>query len=77
MDEALALLPDELREVFVLSQVEELTMLEIAAMLEIPSGTVGSRLRRARTAFAEVLTQWVPAEDRASWMRMVAGEVFE
>ncbi len=77
LDEALALLPDELRDVFVLSQVEEFTMQEISAMLEIPSGTVASRLRRARAAFGEALTQWVPMEDRASWMRMVAGEVFE
>lgn len=44
-------LPLELRAVFVLYELEELTMAEIAATLELPSGTVASRLRRAREQF--------------------------
>jgi RNA polymerase sigma-70 factor, ECF subfamily len=44
-------LPLELRAVFVLYELEELTMAEIAATLALPSGTVASRLRRAREQF--------------------------
>jgi RNA polymerase sigma-70 factor, ECF subfamily len=44
---------EELREVFVLHEVEDLTMAVIAEMLQIPSGTVASRLRRAREHFEE------------------------
>lgn len=41
-------LPEELRQVIELSQVEELTSAEIARILRIPAGTVRSRLVRAR-----------------------------
>ena len=41
-------LPDEFREVLVLSDMEGLPYAEIAASLEIPVGTVKSRLFRAR-----------------------------
>ena len=41
----------ETRAVFVLSEIEELTMAEIAAMTNISLGTVASRLRRAREQF--------------------------
>ncbi len=44
-------LPLELRAVFVLYELEELTMIEIARTLELPAGTVASRLRRAREVF--------------------------
>ena len=44
-------LPLELRVVFVLYELEELTMAEIAGTLELPPGTVASRLRRAREQF--------------------------
>jgi len=44
-------LPIELRAVFVLYELEELTMAEIATTLELPPGTVASRLRRAREQF--------------------------
>jgi RNA polymerase sigma-70 factor (ECF subfamily) len=42
-------LPEELRQVLELSQVEELTSEEISCILRIPAGTVRSRLSRART----------------------------
>jgi RNA polymerase sigma-70 factor, ECF subfamily len=42
---------DDLRSVFVLHEVEEMTMAEIALTLELPPGTVASRLRRAREDF--------------------------
>jgi RNA polymerase sigma-70 factor (ECF subfamily) len=46
-------LDEELREVFVLHEVEGLTMAAIAEMLTIAPGTVASRLRRARQQFEE------------------------
>lgn len=75
LDSALSELDYELREVFVLSQVEEMTMAEIAEQLAIPSGTVASRLRRARVALSDALLAIMPEEERASWMRLVSGEV--
>jgi RNA polymerase sigma-70 factor, ECF subfamily len=41
----------ELRAPFVLFELEELTVSQIAEMLSIPQGTVSSRLRAARTEF--------------------------
>jgi RNA polymerase sigma-70 factor (ECF subfamily) len=46
--EALARLPAEFREVLVLHELEGLAYREIAAVAEIPLGTVMSRLARAR-----------------------------
>jgi RNA polymerase sigma-70 factor, ECF subfamily len=55
LDEVLDGLPDELRIVFVLSDIEELAAPEVAELQQIPVGTVASRLRRARKQFAEGL----------------------
>ena len=51
LDEILDALPPETRPVFVLYELEELSTLEVARVLEIPIGTVASRLRRAREEF--------------------------
>jgi RNA polymerase sigma-70 factor (ECF subfamily) len=51
LDELLDALPMELRAVFVLFEIEGVESLEIASILEIPVGTVASRLRRAREGF--------------------------
>lgn len=60
-------LGEDLREVFVLYELEELTMVEIAATLAIPSGTVASRLRRARERFrAEVASLHEPKGEEES-----------
>jgi len=48
LDEILDGLDDDLRCVFVLHELEHLTMAEIAELLGIPAGTAASRLRRAR-----------------------------
>ena len=53
LDEVLAEMAIELRTVFVLYELEELSMTEIAATLRIPQGTVASRLRRARADFRD------------------------
>jgi len=46
------------REVFVLAEVEEMTAPEIAQALEIPLGTVYSRLRAARQEFEVALARY-------------------
>ncbi len=48
-------LPPELREVVVLRELEDLSYKEIAAIAEIPLGTVMSRLARARERLHERL----------------------
>ena len=48
-------LPVELREVVVLRELEGLSYKEIAAIAEIPAGTVMSRLARARERLYERL----------------------
>jgi RNA polymerase sigma-70 factor (ECF subfamily) len=58
LDLALADLADDLRAVFVLADLEEMTAAEIADALEIPAGTVASRLRRARELFAKNAARW-------------------
>ncbi|MBS2018333.1 MAG: sigma-70 family RNA polymerase sigma factor [Deltaproteobacteria bacterium] len=54
----------EMRTVFVLYEIEEMTTSEIASLLEIPHGTVASRLRRAREDF-EARIQRVRTAGRA------------
>jgi RNA polymerase sigma-70 factor, ECF subfamily len=56
-------LPLELRVVFVLYELEELTMAEIATTLELPPGTVASRLRRARETFERLAGLALHRED--------------
>lgn len=48
-------LPDSMREAFVLRYIEELDYPEIAAVLEIPEGTVRVRAHRARALLKETL----------------------
>jgi RNA polymerase sigma-70 factor, ECF subfamily len=48
--DALAALPVAYREIILLSEVEEFSYREIAQILDVPIGTVMSRLSRARTA---------------------------
>lgn len=51
LDEILHSMSEDLRAVFVLFEIEELQAAEIAELLGIPTGTVASRLRRAREHF--------------------------
>jgi RNA polymerase sigma-70 factor (ECF subfamily) len=51
----LATLDDDKREVFVLSELEQMSMPEIAAALELNVNTAYARLRAARAAFEQAL----------------------
>jgi len=53
LDRVLGAMPTELQVVFVLFELEEMTMLEIATVSDLRPGTVASRLRRARELFRE------------------------
>ena len=64
LDRLLNGLPDELRDVFVLCEIEELTGAEVAKILALPAGTVASRLRRAREAFQKRLQRVQTEEGR-------------
>lgn len=53
--DAIRALPDAHREVVLLADVQEFSYREIAAMLDVPIGTVMSRLNRARTTLRHKL----------------------
>ena len=57
LDTIIGRMPDDARDVFVLYELEGLTMAEIATALELPAGTVASRLRRARELFAAAIVR--------------------
>jgi len=58
MESILDQLPLECRAVLVLYEMEEYTMAEIGDLLDLPSGTVASRLRRARQLFESAVTRY-------------------
>jgi RNA polymerase sigma-70 factor (ECF subfamily) len=51
LDRVLDAMPADLRTVFVLFELEELSVDQTAALLALPRGMVASRLRRAREVF--------------------------
>lgn len=53
LEEILGAMPLELRSVFTLFELEQMTMSQISTLLSLPQGTVASRLRRAREVFVE------------------------
>ncbi|MCA9072022.1 MAG: RNA polymerase sigma factor [Planctomycetaceae bacterium] len=62
MEQALSRLDPELRATFLLREVEELNYSEIALVMQIPEGTVGSRMNRARRELKQHLLDlgWEP-----------------
>lgn len=62
LDRLMSALPEEHREILVLREIEELDYREIAAVINVPIGTVMSRLARARAAL------------KARWLKESAGE---
>lgn len=59
----LAELDDDKREVFVLSELEGLTMAEIAEVLDVNPNTISSRLRAARREFEAALDRVTRDDD--------------
>lgn len=57
MEQALARLEPELRTVFVLKEVEHLSYSQIAEIMQIAEGTIGSRLNRARRQLQSILIE--------------------
>lgn len=55
LETAIADLPDDFRTVFVLREIEDLAVSEVADILAIPAGTVKSRLTRARRRLQQEL----------------------
>ena len=68
LQEALDSLPEVFREAVWQRDVEEFTYAEIAGMLDVPAGTVMSRISRGRRMLLERLSEpsaaRVPAETR-------------
>jgi RNA polymerase sigma-70 factor, ECF subfamily len=54
LDRVLDALEPDLRVVFVLFEIEEISTQEIAELVQIPPGTVSSRLGRARSEFEQI-----------------------
>jgi RNA polymerase sigma-70 factor, ECF subfamily len=52
LDDLVNQLPEDTRPIFVLFELEGMTMAKIASYLDLPAGTVASRLRRGRELFA-------------------------
>ncbi len=71
MENALRELPEHMRWVLLLLDVEQLGVAEAAAALDVPEGTVKSRASRARARFRELLEPlaqqrgWLPAGPKA------------
>jgi RNA polymerase sigma-70 factor, ECF subfamily len=65
--QTLRLLPERFRQVLVLREVEGLSYRELARVMNVPTGTVMSRLSRARQAFRAAV------DGRARSSRMAAG----
>src|SRR5262249_17995649 len=57
LDEELARLPDKYRTLIVLSYLEGKTRKEVARQLDLPQGTVASRLAAARTMLGKRLSR--------------------
>jgi RNA polymerase sigma-70 factor (ECF subfamily) len=71
LDRALAALPEHYRIVVVLADIEGLKYGEIAETLDVPIGTVRSRLARARCALQRML--WNVARDHGLQTSVAGG----
>jgi len=61
--EALDQMEEDQRVIIVLRDIEDLSYEEISELLELPRGTVKSRLHRARAQLARILNRQVKAQD--------------
>lgn len=64
LDALLGTLPIELRSAVVLYELEQMTTEEIGALLDVPPGTVASRIRRARERIDGALRRMRAQEGR-------------
>ena len=69
LDRVLDQMDEPLRIVFVLFEIEELSTAEIATMIDVPTGTAASRLRRGREQFRAIIKRMraggqLPEEER-------------
>ena len=62
LHEILATLDEDKREVFVLAELEQMTVPEIADAISVNLNTVYSRLRAARQAFDQAVTRRLAAQ---------------
>jgi RNA polymerase sigma-70 factor, ECF subfamily len=58
--QAVLTLPDMQREVLILAHYEQMSLAEIAEILDIEVGAVKSRLQRARASLREMLASYAP-----------------
>lgn len=63
IEQGLAALHEDQRAIIVLRDLEDLDYDEIATLLDVPRGTVKSRLHRARAALASALAHRIGPED--------------
>jgi RNA polymerase sigma-70 factor (ECF subfamily) len=63
LENAMARLDEEQRTIIVLRDLEDLSYEEISAILDLPRGTVKSRLHRARLQLTQTLSRDVRRED--------------
>lgn len=66
VDRAMKFLPPEQREVVVLISIEQFSYAEAAALLEVPVGTIMSRLSRGRMALRRLVSGAAPCERPSS-----------
>lgn len=57
LDRILEQMPENLKEAFILFELEDMSVPEIAELVGIPTGTVASRLRRARALFQKAIAE--------------------
>ena len=62
VENALASLPEEFKMTVILSDIEGLTYLEVAEVLDVPVGTVRSRLARGRSLLRRSLAKYATQE---------------
>jgi RNA polymerase sigma-70 factor (ECF subfamily) len=65
LDRIVSGLPEEQREILILREIEDMAYREIAQVLELPIGTVMSRLARARAALRETWVREIRGTPRA------------
>ena len=66
LDRLLGQMDDSKREIFVLTEIEQLTAPEVAEVLNIKLNTVYSRLRAARKSFEEAMARFRAQQARSS-----------